>query len=330
MYYSESENLIKEKQENRQAVKSFDREIAHTYAPNSGGQTEIPLLQYKTGLSLADINRLLNYYEEANILIPHQEVECECGNLYENSEETCVECGLEIESAIPTEKIFYRVIKQPEMPAYNPDLQTSTPDIFISYRVNDTGKLAADIFYSLRAEGYSAFLDKGEIPVGANAERVFLQAASRANYFIALISQNYFDSDFCKKEFAHSMRRGNRLIRINVPPLPEIPNDMPWVGSPNWLSQNGNADGLSPVLEISLITAVRTPGHADIDDLRKQACQFLLDKLSPQDTLSVWNRLLWMTESFGNPPASKQERINLILQEAVGGKLLELCNTLAP
>lgn len=330
MYYSESENLINLLQENRDAVKSFDREIAHVYAPNLGGQTEVPLLQHKTGLSLKDTNRFLHYYEQANVVAPFEEVECECGNVFENSDETCAECGLETERAAPSGKLFYRIVKQPQLPAYNPDAQPGNPDVFISYRVNDTGKLAADIFYSLRAEGHSVFLDKGEIPVGANAERLFLRAASRAPYFVALISRNYFDSDFCKNEFAHSMRKGNRLIRVNVPPLPETPNDMAWVGSPNWVSRTGSRDGLTQELERALITAVRTPQAADIDNLRRQACQYLLDKLSTQELLGVWNRLPWMTESFGTPPTSKQEKISFILQESVGGKLPELCNVLAP
>lgn len=330
MYYEESENLINLQQEDRSKVRVLEREIAHTYAPNFGGQTEISLLKHKTGLNSTDLKRLLDYFEKALIVAPYPEVECECGNQYENSDENCAVCGLSLEDSEPTGKVFYRILKQPQLPAFNPEAQPANPDIFISYRVNDTKKLAADIFYSLRAEGHSVFLDKGEIPVGSDAEKVFLTAASRANYFIALVSQNYFDSEFCKKEFAHSMRKGNRLIRVNVPPVLEIPNDMPWVSHPTWLSQEGQSDGLTPDLETALMNAVKIPFTNNVDNLRKQACQFLLDKLSPQEILAVWNRLVWMTESFATPPTSKQEKIGLILQEATGGKLNELCNALAP
>ena len=40
------------------------------------------------------------------------------------------------------------------------------------------------------------FLDDGSIAVGADAELVFLRAASHARYFIALVSSTYFESGF--------------------------------------------------------------------------------------------------------------------------------------
>src|SRR5947208_7083326 len=89
----------------------------------------------------------------------------------------------------------------------------------------------------------------GRIAVGADAEQTYLRAASHAEYFIALVSKNYFQSDFCKREIAHAARCRRRLIRVNIPPVPPAPNDMPWIDGPNWHKQQGKAIGLEPALE---------------------------------------------------------------------------------
>src|SRR5205085_12066160 len=153
--------------------------------------------------------------------------------------------------------ICYRVTLQPQRPAFNPTAQPDIPTVFISYRHDDSAILAADIYYSLLAEGHSVFLDDGNIPAGANADQLFLRAASHANYFIALVSSHYYESEFCKREIAHAARNMRRLIRINIPPIPPAPNDMPWINSPNWNSVQGDANGLTPALEQSLLSAVR-------------------------------------------------------------------------
>jgi len=201
--------------------------------------------------------------------------------------------------------------------------------VFISYRHADCEVLVADIYYALLADGQSVFLDDGQIPVGADAEQTYLRAASHAEYFIALVSNNYFQSDFCKKEIAHAARCRRRLIRVNTPPIPSVPNDMPWIDSPNWNRQQGNASGLDPALEEALLAAVQLPSSVvTIADLRKEACQFLMDQLSLGEVERLWNRLPWMTDF--SPGNAKHQNIGLILREATAQRLPVLCNALAP
>jgi hypothetical protein len=201
--------------------------------------------------------------------------------------------------------------------------------VFISYRHADCEPLAADIYYSLLAEGQSVFLDDGRIAVGADAEQTFLRAASHTEYFIALISKNYFQSDFCKREIAHAARCRRRLIRVNIPPVPPVPSDMPWIDGPNWSKQQGIANGLELGLEESLLSAVRIPSSVEtIADLRREACQFLMEQLSPGELDRLWNRLPWMRDF--SPGNARHQNIGSILREVTTQRLPVLCNALAP
>ena len=104
---------------------------------------------------------------------------------------------------------------------------------------------------------------------------------------------------------------------------------MPWIDSPNWSRQQGNARGLDPALEEALLTAVQLPSSAaTIADLRKEACQFLLEQLSPGEVERLWNRLPWMTDF--SPGNAKHHNIGVILREATAQRLPFLCNALAP
>lgn len=329
MYYDESTNLTSQNFD-KDAVKRLDRELAHVYKPSQAGRIDHAFLLHRTGLPQADLDNLLNHYETANIVSRQSDVECSgCGTEYNPSDESCLNCGAEVSEAVETDNVFYIVEQQPRRPAFDPARQPEQPTVFISYRHNDTAILAADIYYSLLAERHSVFLDNGVIPIGADAERVFLRAASRADYFIALVSPNYFDSPYCQKEIAHAARAGNRLIRVNVPPVPDAPNNMPWINNPNWVQENGSGNGLSRELEAVLLDAVRIDRRADNTDLRENACVFLLGQSSRQTIHRAWNQL-GMNRDFGNPPTSNNETIGLILQEATGARLSELCSVLAP
>lgn len=329
MYFDESLTLTTKSPLDTNAIKLLDRELAHTYAPGGQGFADTALLQHKTQLAQTDILRLLTEYEVASVVVSYAQIECTCGEKYDPAEANCPDCGLDISAATPTGITCHRVVKQPNSPAYDPQNQPAITNIFISYRHADSSRLAADIYYSLRADGHSIFLDNGNIAPGADAERVFLRAASQADYFIALVSNHYFESPYCKKEIAHATRQRKRLLRVNLPPIQPAPNDMPWIDGPNWLRDKGSADGLSPQLEQALLSAISiqsTPNS--IADLRIEACQFLMDQLSRNELETLWNRLSWMRDL--SPNGSKANMIRLILEEATGAKLDTLCNALAP
>ena len=89
---------------------------------------------------------------------------------------------------------------------------------------------------------------------------------------------------------------------------------MPWIDGPNWNKQQGNANGLDLGLEESLLSAVRIPSSVEtIADLRKEACVFLMEQLSPGELDRLWNRLPWMRDF--SPRNAKHQNIGLILRE---------------
>jgi hypothetical protein len=329
MYFDESLKLTTRFPLDKIAVKMLDRELAHAYAPGGHGSTDTSLLQYRTGLSQADILRLLPEYELAGVIVSYAEVECACGEKYDPAEAVCPNCALDVTASSPTGVTRHRIKTQPTSPAYDPLQQPALPNVFISYRHAESSKLAADIYYSLRTEGHAVFLDNGNIAPGADAEKVFLLAASQASYFIALVSRSYFESPYCKKEIAHAARQKRRLLRVNIPPTQSAPSDMPWIDGPNWLMEPGEANGLSLKLEQALLSAVTIqPTAGNIADLRIEACQFLMDQLSPNDLARLWNRLSWLREI--TPDGSKARMIRQILEESTGPRMDVLCNALAP
>jgi hypothetical protein len=330
MYYAESSTLIANNAGSQSTVGALDREIAHAYSPAGHGYTELPLLLSKVNDTQAAVEALMTSYETSGVVASYERVECQCGESYDGRRPACPNCGRPVASARRTGVTCYEVLKQPSRPSFNPASMPQAPEVFISYRHSDTETLATDIYYSLLKEGLSVFLDDGHIAVGANPEEVFLRAASSAGYFIALVSENYFGSRYCKKEIAHAARAHRRLIRVNVPPnVPAAPPEMPWVNAPNWNPVQGDRSGLTPALEASLLNAVRTPASANVADLRLQACRYLLDQLSLDQVNALWSGLSWMIEIVPGP--SKSERIRQILQEATPpDRLAELCTALGP
>jgi hypothetical protein len=328
MYYKESTQLIEKNPFDKGVLTVLDRELAHAYAP-TGGLTELPLLVYATGAQPANVQKLLTEYEGLGVVESYEQVECPCGEGYDGRKAGCPECGVERARARPTDVTVYVVKKQPTAPAFDPALMPKTPDVFVSYRHADAATLAADIYYSLLLEGKKIFLDRSDIAVGADPSQVYLRAASNAKYFIALVSETYFDSPYCRKEIAHSLRMRRRLIRVNLSDdAPSAPPEMPWLGKPNWLSHDGDGEVLSVDLEAALRNAVQTPASADVADLRRQACRYLLEKLSKSEFDAVWGRLSWMDEY--DKALTKQEKIDQIMKELTEERVEELCNALAP
>jgi hypothetical protein len=329
MYFDESSKLINDNLPSKDLIRSLDRELARSFAPGGTGYIEQSLLAHRTGSSFADIETLMLLYKEAGVVSFFSKVICPNSHSYLPDDGQCPECGSDVSEATPSSEQAYAILKQPQMPAFDPSTASSQPDVFISYRRGDTAKLAADIYYSLRAEGYQVFLDAGEIPVGADPEKQYLTAASNAASFILLVSQNYFASDFCKKEIAHAARCRRRLIRVNVPPVPSAPKDMTWIDNPNWVQQQGQSSGLTRELEQALLAAVRTPpAAATIADDRYGACQFLLEQMIFNDLFALWNRLEWMQDILNDN--SKNKMIMQIQQNTPPANRDELCRNLSP
>ncbi len=328
MYYEESTQLIEQNPRDESLIGVLDREVAHAYAPG-GGFTELPLLVVASGARPEVIEMLMGEYEGLGVVESYQEVECPLGERYDGRQPSCPECGSETAGARETGVTCYVVKKPPLKPAFDPESLSRTPDVFISYRHADAEALAMDINHSLQDEKLEVFLDTGDIPVGADPPEVYLRAASAAKVFVALVSENYFESPYCRKEIAHAARMGRRLIRVNLSPeVPPAPAQMPWLGRPNWLKQEGDGGRLTPELDAALKDAVRTPPGANVADLRRPACVYLLRQMSRDEIDGVWITLHWMSEI--DQKSSNKEKINQIMREVTEERLPELCAALAP
>jgi hypothetical protein len=329
MYFEESKRLISQSPIDKDALKCLDRELAHIYTPGGVGWTDMGLLCHKTGKLTTEVRNLMDRYEACGVVTRYNAVICPCGETYDPKDGACMDCSLPVSAARSTGEIRYQVLAQPQEPAYDPASQPALPKAFISYRHSDCSVLAADIYYSLWAEGHPVFLDDGSIAPGADAGNTFLIAASRADYFVALVSEGYFESQFCKREIAHALRCRRRMIRINVPPVPPAPSDMPWFDNVNWMNEQGSAEGLAGTVERSLLSAIQIPYSASsVSDQRRQACGFLMEQLSVIELDRLRNRLSWMSDV--DFTGSKHQKIALVLQETTEQRLDELCRALAP
>lgn len=76
----------------------------------------------------------------------------------------------------------------------------NTKNVFISYKREDTFKLANKIWKRLVVEGYTVFLDKKKIDIGVDFMDRIRYAIADADVFILLDSPGYFSSVYTKKE----------------------------------------------------------------------------------------------------------------------------------
>lgn len=329
MYYRESSILVSRRQLDKETLIALDRELAHAYNPNGTGYVDASLLSTRTQRDFYDIADLVSEYEQLAVVRNFRQIKCiSCEEKNFDKDESCKHCGYTLSKAKPAGQICYNVLRQPEMPTFDPAAQPNKPRAFISYKRSDTSKLAADIFYSISERGHSVFLD-GDILPGDQAEQVFLQAASSAPFFIMLASKNYFSSSFCKKEIAHAARSRTRLIRVNVEPVPAPPSDLPWIETPNWLYVNGQADGLDFQLEEAILKTLKLDEKAvNPSDYRREGCLYILEQLSLNDLIRIRTRLTYMQEN--EPPASKTRLIDEIMRETTSDRIATLCYALAP
>lgn len=328
MYYDKSSRLLTEQPLKQNEIRIVDRLLAHAYLPDGVGSVEKNWVATQAGTGIHDVESLLALYEEDGIVKQTALVQCDCGVEFNSSDSVCPGCSSPVEECDSIDRVVYKIIRQPQEPAYNPENQPNSPDVFISYRRNEASRLAADIYYSLRSRGYSVFLDSGEIPAGADAEFVFLTAASNTRNLILLVSPQFFESPYCQKEIAHAARRRARLLRVNFGlPVP-APPDMTWIDTPNWIAEKGSNEGLTPKLENALVDAVNSSSQAPNADLRREACRFLLEQFSPDGLRKVCNRLPYMTDQ--NLNVSKAELIGLVLRETTNARIDTLCGVLAP
>lgn len=328
MYYAESEAFIQLDPTRHRAIETLDREIAHAYHPSGLGRVERPLLRKRTELDDLTLGDLLAEYERLGVVQVLEQWDDARGHAHDPEEEVCAECGAGRAEGVPGLTIV-RVVRQPRLPAFHA-AQPENPDVFLSYRRAEAGTLAADIYYLLRRRGIRVFLDRGDIAAGAHPELEYLQAASAAPTFIALVSKTYLRSLPCTFELAHAARAGNRLLRVNVPPVAPTPPDLVWFNQPSWVAQQGASGGLSHELANTLLEHVRLPRGQNVMDLRLDACRYLLENMSRPELEAVVRRLPYMRGYSYSGVANTNQIVNDVYSLTTDKYVPALCDVLAP
>ena len=89
--------------------------------------------------------------------------------------------------------------------------------VFISYRnVPPDQALAKTLYDQILKGGHTAFLDKKEIPAGAEWEKVIAKHLNEATHFVVLLSEKTETSDYVKEEVARVCSRSPRPKILSV------------------------------------------------------------------------------------------------------------------
>lgn len=331
MYYSESEALITNSPLDKNDLILMDRAIARSYTPDGFGWLDDGIVQQRTKIDAARLTGLMRRYRTKRVVENFDPLECPNGHLFDPDETECPECKEVAANATPSGLTRYWVKKPPQKPLFDPLTAHGPFGVMISYRCNETERLAAELYYSLKQRGIHAFVDGGDIAPSVDFEKVFLPVASETPHLIALISRGYFGSDYCEKEIAHALRCGRHVLLVPVGIPFNAPRNMAWLVNVNPLHIMGSSDGLSPELENHLISQISGPVPSlAISDHRLDACRFLLAKLSFTDLA----QLLTTFGLLGDLPNTLDngQRIQALLQNVGTNetRIRMLCAALAP
>jgi hypothetical protein len=89
-------------------------------------------------------------------------------------------------------------------------------DFFLSYRRADAAAFAQSLAEALQARGFVCFLDREETVGGTVLTPAIERALKRSRALVAILTAGVLDSDWVKREIERFLRKGNRLIPINV------------------------------------------------------------------------------------------------------------------
>lgn len=135
----------------------------------------------------------------------------------------------------------------------------NTRKIFISYKRKETSNLAEKIQKILLSEGYSVFLDKSSIDVGADFMQEIRYSIVESDVFLLLNSNSYFDSIYTKKEFHAACISGVAIVVVSHNNVPVDLNGLSRVSlsNPNRITKQ-EADKLIDEIQYTRIKLWRT------------------------------------------------------------------------
>ena len=105
-------------------------------------------------------------------------------------------------------------------PAYNGD----DPYVFLSYSHRDT-EAAMSIIRQLQSDGFRVWYDNKGLAVGSRFDEGIALYIKRCGCFIALLSQEYFKSRYCRKEILYASRKERPILPIYLEDV-QLPDDL--------------------------------------------------------------------------------------------------------
>ena len=120
-------------------------------------------------------------------------------------------------------------------------------DIFISYSRKDL-TIARCIVEALAAQGLDTWIDWEDIPKTVDWEEEIYRGIEEADAFLFMISPDSAQSEMCKKEIAHAVKNGKRIIPIVIrnADRKNIPTE---VSKLNWIFCRDGQDEFNTAVE---------------------------------------------------------------------------------
>src|SRR5208337_1253316 len=86
--------------------------------------------------------------------------------------------------------------------------------VFISYARRDGAELASRLQADLSAQGFDAWLDKQRIAGGAVWSEEIEREIDSREVTVALLTPGSYESEICRAEQHHCLRKGRRLVPV--------------------------------------------------------------------------------------------------------------------
>jgi tetratricopeptide (TPR) repeat protein len=114
-------------------------------------------------------------------------------------------------------------------------------DVFISYGRKESKTFAAKLYNRLLTNGYTAWFDQNDIPLGVDYQNQIDDGIEKAHNFIFIISPHSVSSPYCRLEVELALRRNKRIIPILHVESFEFEKMHPAISKINWIYARENS-----------------------------------------------------------------------------------------
>lgn len=115
-------------------------------------------------------------------------------------------------------------------------------NIFISYRRKETEEAAKQIHVALVSNGFNAFLDKCDIPIGDDFQGILKQKLSDCSVLLLLESSTFFESQWTKEEYVTANNVRVEILNVKWPGI-RTPREFDFNDSILLTDNDVNTDG---------------------------------------------------------------------------------------